>query len=99
MGWALFSAQEGPPFYRLFQVFPTGQSAAERLGRAGAVCPARLSRLGSRITLAAWICNSPAATNVLLAGQEVVAMERIMTAYWDEDRQIGRASCRGRVRV
>src|ERR1039457_5964526 len=32
-------------------------------------------------------CNCAAARNVLLAEQEVVAMERIMTAFWDEDRQ------------
>src|ERR1035441_10283678 len=37
--------------------------------------------------LGGWICNSPAATNVLFAGQEAVAMERMLTAFWDEDRQ------------
>src|ERR1039458_9950083 len=53
------------PFYRLFPVFPTCRNVLESLGRAGAVYPPRLSRLGSRITLAAWICNCAAATNVV----------------------------------
>src|ERR1017187_639481 len=41
------------------------RNALESPGRAGAVYPPRLSRLGFRITLAAWICNSPAAKNVV----------------------------------
>src|ERR1035437_6313473 len=41
------------------------RNALESPGRAGAVYPARLILLASRIALAGWICNSPAATNVV----------------------------------
>ena len=88
MRWMVFSAPgKVSPFYRLFPVFPTGWDALESIGRALAAYPARLSRVGSGTALAGWICSSPAATNVLFAGQEVVAVQRMLTAFWDGDRQ------------
>jgi hypothetical protein len=59
----------------------------ENLGRAAATLPARLIFLASRIALTRLVCNCDRARNVLSAGQEVVAMERLLTAFWDEDRQ------------
>src|ERR1017187_2437541 len=41
------------------------RNALESLGRAGATYPARLSRLGSRIALAGWICNCGAVRDVV----------------------------------
>jgi|NGEPerStandDraft_6_1074524.scaffolds.fasta_scaffold69399_1 hypothetical protein len=63
------------PLWRRFHVFPTCQNVTESHGTAGAAYRAWLTRLGSRIGLARWICNSPAATNVLFAGQEVFGVQ------------------------
>ena len=57
------------PFHRLFQVFPTCQNATESPGRAEATYRARLVLLASRIALRPYVCNSPAATNVVFGGK------------------------------
>src|ERR1039458_4789496 len=61
------------------------QNVAESLGTVGAAYPARLSRLGSRIALAGWTCNSPAAKNVVFGGKGGFTVERMLTTIWDED--------------
>src|ERR1017187_6879034 len=57
--------RKAPPFYRLFPVFPTCQNALESRGRAGATYRARLVLLASRIAHSRYVCNSPAAANVV----------------------------------
>src|ERR1035437_3551851 len=52
------------------------EGSSDRIPIGGVLWPG--SRLG---------CNSPAAMNGLLAGQEEAAMERMLTAFWDECRQ------------
>src|ERR1035441_297108 len=65
-----FSAPGRYPVISAIPGLPTSPNAAESLGRAVAVCPARLFLLGYTFEgpagLGGWICNSPAAKNVVL---------------------------------
>src|ERR1035437_5908338 len=75
-----------PPFHRLFPVFPTCQNAAESLGRAGAVYPARFfSR--PRSPSHGRSVTPGSHERRFWAEKEAFAMERMLTAFWDEDRQ------------
>src|ERR1039458_5060683 len=63
------------------------RNALESPGRAGATYRARLILLASRLALRPYVCNSAAATNVVFWRKRRLAMERMLTAFWDEDRQ------------
>jgi hypothetical protein len=84
----LFSAKRKvPPFYPLFPAFPTCQNALESLGRAGAAYPARLFLLGSVIASHGRYVTASRRETSFCPEKEVVAMERMLTAFWDDDRQ------------
>ena len=61
----LFSAQEGISVPPAIPGLPTGQNAAESLGTAGSDTSGAVLSSVSGIALAGWICNSPAAMNVV----------------------------------
>src|ERR1017187_9854313 len=75
------------PFCRLFQVFPTCRNAAESLGWAGAIISGRLFLLGSVIASHGRNVTASRRETSFRPEKEAVAMERMLTAFWDDDRQ------------